>query len=368
MEGMVFLEQHIHNIIITIPLALILILIVSDKIASRKKRKYLFLATLSILLENIVEVYDRVAYVDAIYNNIVWANVINIFAIIFSAATIYFLFCLVVEETKFQKYKLILSIPYLIVCVLTFLSPWFGFMYIIDENLEFHRGSIYIVFLVVLSLYYLLTIHCDLSIKRRYLTADKVCIAINYILLAIAFLIQTLYPEYVITSFCISILIMFYYVAFQSNLIKHDTLTGIFNRRMYDVAISTADRKKSLTIVNIDINQFKKINDTKGHKFGDDVLKICGQKLQHYFAKYGFTYRIGGDEFCIICKNIKPHIIKAIFEVVETDVVEIKVQTGIDKVFSYGYCEYIKNGKYDIFDCIKKADAQMYEYKNFFKN
>jgi len=87
-----------------------------------------------------------------------------------------------------------------------------------------------------------------------------------------------------------------------------DDLTGIFNRYYFDQKIehkiSSAKEKSPLSLVIIDIDFFKKINDRFGHLAGDEVLKKIAKIIKNY-SPPNSVYRIGGEEFAILLANTK---------------------------------------------------------------
>ena len=89
------------------------------------------------------------------------------------------------------------------------------------------------------------------------------------------------------------------------SLCMHDYLTGVFNRRKLEHDIERyldlhKRYKINFLVVMIDLNNFKELNDTKGHKAGDRLLKKVGKILHTSIRKYEKIYRLGGDEFIII--------------------------------------------------------------------
>lgn len=77
-----------------------------------------------------------------------------------------------------------------------------------------------------------------------------------------------------------------------------DFMTGVKNRTSYNEAISKLESEnKSVGILFVDINGLKQENDTKGHEFGDKMIKTVAGDLRDFFKKY--VYRIGGDEFVV---------------------------------------------------------------------
>ena len=83
-----------------------------------------------------------------------------------------------------------------------------------------------------------------------------------------------------------------------------DALTGIANRRAFDEDLQTAlERKCPFTLMSIDLDAFKSVNDCEGHLQGDQVLRVFGQSLQREIGKSGNVYRTGGDEFAVLVEE-----------------------------------------------------------------
>lgn len=96
------------------------------------------------------------------------------------------------------------------------------------------------------------------------------------------------------------------------DLVNHDPLTGIYNRRYFDTfieqSISTFFRDKTpFQIIMFDIDHFKRINDTYGHPCGDYILKVLASLINNEIRELDIFTRIGGEEFAIILPetNIK---------------------------------------------------------------
>ena len=82
-------------------------------------------------------------------------------------------------------------------------------------------------------------------------------------------------------------------------------LTGLNNRNCYEWMIQTYPNmcKSSLSCIYIDVNGLHELNNTQGHKAGDDMLSYIAQVTQKYFGMQN-AYRIGGDEFCVLLKSV----------------------------------------------------------------
>ncbi len=166
--------------------------------------------------------------------------------------------------------------------------------------------------------------------------------------------------------------------------LKHatlDALTGLNNRRQFDVRlgqeVSTAKRqKKDLCCIMIDVDYFKKVNDTYGHIAGDCVLKQVGKIIPQELREYDIAARYGGEEFSILLPftsikeafAVAQRLRKAIEET-EMDISEAKI-AGINTIkvtASFGVSEYIDTIK-DPKELYKMADSALYVAKERGRN
>nr|WP_321360065.1 EAL domain-containing protein [uncultured Hyphomonas sp.] len=88
-----------------------------------------------------------------------------------------------------------------------------------------------------------------------------------------------------------------------SEMALHDTLTGLGNRRKAEIEISRALEQAGevpVTLVSIDLNRFKPVNDLHGHVVGDELLLAAGARLLNASGPAASVYRFGGDEFCVL--------------------------------------------------------------------
>ena len=98
-----------------------------------------------------------------------------------------------------------------------------------------------------------------------------------------------------------------------------DALTGLKNRMAYMENISNLERNlpkdSQVCVIMIDIDNFKNVNDTMGHKAGDELLKNVATALQKIFFDVGcVVYRVGGDEFVVIALEVASEYLKSIID------------------------------------------------------
>lgn len=92
-----------------------------------------------------------------------------------------------------------------------------------------------------------------------------------------------------------------------------DFLTGLYNRRYFYSYINSNCMGKPVSLVAVDLDRFKSINDTYGHQMGDEALVLTAQVLEESF-KDGVIARIGGDEFVVLLENADPEYITGTIE------------------------------------------------------
>ena len=156
----------------------------------------------------------------------------------------------------------------------------------------------------------------------------------------------------------------------QSN---SDHLTGLFNRRYFfqngrRIYRRSLHGKKSLAIAMIDIDHFKKINDSYGHDGGDEVLRTVARTLSHCFRPGDLLARFGGEEFCIMMQEITADQALEKLEEVRKGIAQLQISYGkhtIGVTISVGLCTQTSD---DLEAMIKEADLQLYKAKEGGRN
>ncbi|MFA5526351.1 MAG: HD domain-containing phosphohydrolase [Acholeplasmataceae bacterium] len=143
---------------------------------------------------------------------------------------------------------------------------------------------------------------------------------------------------------------------------QHDYLTDLYNRRTFQEKFDELTEKKKypLTMMMIDLNGLKLINDAFGHLSGDLALKLVAKELSKQLADH-FVARIGGDEFAAIVTGIKGNRIEQLKDTIKSNVSMLSVE-NIKLSISIG-SETIFNDETDFNDLIKKAENNMYRQK-----
>ena len=150
-----------------------------------------------------------------------------------------------------------------------------------------------------------------------------------------------------------------------------DDLTGIMNRRVFDIEFkrdfANAKRyNKALSLVTIDIDKFKEINDKHGHFFGDLVLKLFAKEVTSLLREGDVFSRWGGDEFCVILPETSGVNAMKVAEKIRFAVKNIHVKTDKSPIYftvSLGVTEFHVEDK-DAMIMIDRADKALYDAKD----
>src|ERR1700723_309335 len=161
----------------------------------------------------------------------------------------------------------------------------------------------------------------------------------------------------------------------MSRVAQHDVLTQLPNRTLFDdrltQAISLAERHgKQLAVLFVDVDQFKRINDTLGHGVGDNLLRSVAGRLSACIRRTDTVSRLGGDEFLILLSQVEHaedaaitarKILRAI---ASPHIIDNK---SLDINVSIGGSTYPADGQ-DAESLVSRADVAMYEAKQHGRN
>lgn len=150
-------------------------------------------------------------------------------------------------------------------------------------------------------------------------------------------------------------------------LLKRDSITGLYNNMAIKamIKVNLEEKNDSMIVSMIDIDDFKKINDTHGHTFGDEVISYLAKSFKEISNSQIICSRYGGDEFLITSIDYSVEYIKSVLKSIINDFENyfknegITISCGIAK-FSDDICNEL--------DFINKADCALYEVKNDGKN
>jgi diguanylate cyclase (GGDEF)-like protein len=163
------------------------------------------------------------------------------------------------------------------------------------------------------------------------------------------------------------------YMAETKKLAHRDPLTGLFNRRYFfekarPVWEQACRSDQMLCAAMVDIDHFKRINDTYGHHVGDQAIKAMADLITSRFATPDIVSRFGGEEYCLLTSRIEPVDLFHVFEDLRRSVQEHVLQVeGLEVTFtaSIGVCVSCKES---LEEMIQAADRMLYMAKRAGRN
>jgi len=147
-----------------------------------------------------------------------------------------------------------------------------------------------------------------------------------------------------------------------------DFLTGLPNARSLfhhlDSELARARRQEQpLTVAVCDVDNFKLINDERGHLEGNRVLRILGEAMRSRCREYDYVARMGGDEFVLVFSGLHREFAPMRLANLKRDIEEdVRSKTGFDLVLSFGWACFPNDGR-DAEDLLSVADREMYRAK-----
>ncbi|AXX91363.1 GGDEF domain-containing protein [Malaciobacter molluscorum LMG 25693] len=156
---------------------------------------------------------------------------------------------------------------------------------------------------------------------------------------------------------------------------RTDPLTGLYNRKYLEDSIDkiTAQATRAnikYGVLMVDIDHFKKVNDTYGHDVGDNAIKIVAETLIENTRESDIVIRFGGEEFIVLLYNCDEKSVDKLSLKIKEAFALKKIPAGnttISKTMSIGTSMYPKDND-NVKDCIKYADLALYEAKETGRN
>ena len=329
-------------------ICLLSFIITNDYFAKRTRK--LFLRACFLLL--ILVAADSIEYWTATFDHFsklrVWMSAIGYSL---RPAIIYVIISLMNSREKSKKWMLV---PIVINAIIAFSALFTDVVYSYTADNQFVRGPIGYFAFVTSGIYLVVLL---IYTYRMYRISDiwEMCVAVvAMVMLTISTIFESVLKYEGMINTMGAVTIVFYYLYLNTQQFKRDALTGVLNRRCFYL---DAERRNEHigAVLSIDLNNLKMWNDKYGHARGDEAIKTIVQSIQRVLDKNCFLYRIGGDEFMVLCFEKQRDMIEKMLK----DMYAELEKTPYNCAIGVAYREAEENFQ----ELCSRADQQMYENK-----
>ncbi|GKX68015.1 GGDEF domain-containing protein [Inconstantimicrobium mannanitabidum] len=270
------------------------------------------------------------------------------------------------------KDNIILLIPIIINTCLAIVSPIVKLEFYVDKYNVYQRGALFFI-PVIISFFYLFYSFIMIYVNRHKLNSIEFFPLLLFgVFPSIASLIQALVYGVLLmwSSIAYSLIILYLYL--QQKMMHIDYLTGAWTRdKLYKHLNNRIRQKKSknFSIVFIDLNDFKYINDKFGHCEGDRALTDVVSIIKSILRSEDSVTRYGGDEFVLFLNVDNQQEVESIVGRISNSVAEYNKYSNAEYLlsFSCGYELYDFNKSMTVEEYINHVDQLMYWNKNNLK-
>lgn len=269
--------------------------------------------------------------------------------------------------------------------VLTIATQFNHMVYYIDSQNYYRRGPLFaipqILGLVELALTVMLIIE-----NRRNLSRPLFVTSLSFFVLPIvATIVQILHYGLALQAIAVTISIQLTFVvdtiemnkkirsqddAYQkvSYEAQHDGLTDLWSksagREQIENYFAHMQEDDQAVLIFVDIDDFKQINDTYGHKVGDFWIREVAQTLKRLYRHDDIIVRFGGDEYVALIKNTaNERVIESTLDLFRRQLAQASAQYGQDVHCSIGACRVLSGKNVDLSLCLGFADHALYQSK-----
>ena len=272
------------------------------------------------------------------------------------------------NRRSMQKIAVRLGIPFAVIMLLL-LADLFGakLLFEITPKNVYVRGKLSPLVYLLLFAYYTYSV---VTTYRFWKKAPYVrFFPVLYFILPcmVGTVIQGMFYGITIGWLTVAIAFVFVQLHFQSENAFIDNLSGLYNRNYFIHVFEVLQRKNNNRTYGImmDINGFKKINDTFGHIVGDDVIRTIGSVLQESTPDNSVALRMGGDEFVVLLTDSSQEETEAVIRQIQDRITECNESKEKPYALSLSIgSAYYSGGDTDVF--LSDMDKELYACKQMY--
>ncbi|QJW48958.1 GGDEF domain-containing protein [bacterium BFN5] len=259
-----------------------------------------------------------------------------------------------------------LIIPFVVNSILSLGSYNFNWIFSISGENIYQRGPLFLVSPMTSYFYYVINLLVLYKNRAKINREELFILSLLTVIPALLSIFQLYYFVYLTIWNSVAIAVVINYVFLVHSQTQIDSLTGLGNRLAYNELIDILERKSNvvLAVINIDLDEFKSINDTYGHHEGDQVLKVFARQLEAVFEGNGVSIRLGGDEFVVLVYENRKEILDKHLESLNHNIKKYNETSNFPYSIKFSYGMAILDNTYlSVQELVNHSDKLMYEAK-----
>lgn len=265
---------------------------------------------------------------------------------------------------KSNFFKSFLALPFYINVLICILSYKTGWIFFVNEHNLYTRGKLFLLPTIISLIYFIIMVILAMKNSVEYENDDRIVLITIFLVPVLGTILQVLFKDLLLIWISVSLSLLLYYIFLRELQFKYDIQTGIKNRSAFEKEMEKYLKDdKNAAIVMVDLNNLKSINDRLGHKAGDEIIIRAAKIIEESFIGIGNTFRIGGDEFCVICKEVSKKLLDDSLSDLDQLLLLTNKENNNKIELAYGYSFYTKNKSESIYSTFNQADKAMYIHK-----
>ncbi len=265
---------------------------------------------------------------------------------------------LLLGNAKGKKYAW-LSIPLVVNTLIAFSAFFVDYAYSYTMDNQFVRGPLGYFAFVTSGFYEIVLLICTIKLYKSVKISETIISVVVLFTFMIAILLESVWKFEGIINVSGAVALTFYYLYLNTQQFKRDPLTNVLNRRCF--YMDAEKHKTNLSaVLSIDLNDLKKWNDEYGHAKGDEAICTIVGCVEAVLPSNCYLYRVGGDEFMLLCFNQE----KTIIQQLKNQIKEKASQTPFSCAIGVAY----NDEQIDFNKLCSQADKDMYEDKQQMKH
>lgn len=336
----------------------------TNVVVNNKKNTIYIYASVTTIILLILEITTILMGLSSNNKLVILNRIANILGFSLSPIVPYILIYFYNNKGKNILYNCFLTIPLCFNTFMCVLSYKTGLIFLVDVQNQYTRGVLFILPTIIGIFYYVLFIIAVLKNSAEYEMEDKKVLIPVLFIPILGTILQILFKNLILIWSCTSMALLLYYIFLLELQFRYDVQTKIKNRAAFEKEMAKYENNdKNAIIVMFDLNNLKSTNDKHGHKVGDEIIVHAAKIIEESFMGIGKVYRIGGDEFCVICKEVQKKLVDSALYNLDDLLIKANQKRHIKIVLAYGHASYNKDGSGSIYSTLVQADKAMYTYK-----